>query len=198
MTVRPGSGEQVAAAGANGPSTWDKVSNHAVWRHTIGRASCLVRILPYTVGTAWRFGILFFRTILGCTVGQIPCLRGSCVGLRECGKDLIRLGILVDRIGNSALGVVFAPAKRYHSIFEATVLAFSSKPMTTPADFERFKARVTRSPGQEPKEISLIKIWGNYCALRPQYHKQIIASGEIYKSDAANGFALIGTAIRPC
>ncbi len=152
------------------------------WRHTLGRVSCAIRTPFYFIVAAARF-------LMACGKGVIG---GAALGIKNAVQyfnpealehtswperwlssskhNFMRTAILLDRSVASTLGIVFAPSKGYHSLWEAAKLMVSSNPIRlegaklqdpeTAFDTEIYNERLDRA-------------FQTYAQYRPQYHKMI-------------------------
>ena len=153
-----------------------ETNDNKLWRHTIGRISCLARIPIY--GTALLFqGV---ETGLKAIVSPLPSLIGylgntdalqrwSFSGVAKDGLMALKL---LDKIGSSVLGVFCAPPKEYFSFSES------------------IKSSIDVIGGvyhlQRNDEVSKIKDVANMVfTTRPHYSKIIFAK-EFICSEQAN------------
>src|SRR5690349_5724455 len=86
-----------------------------LWRYTMGRVSCAVRIPFYAiaaVGLTLKAALITSIALLTCNQGTF----GSDFTLQAAGITSINALSYLDRIGSSALSVLFAPPENYRSL----------------------------------------------------------------------------------
>ncbi len=94
---------------------WDKA-----WRHTAGRVSMLARIPIYLVAIGIQAAKISLKLVIAPVASLVNCATGGKYNktldswtLSGVAKDSLVLLKLFDKVGSSALGVIFAPPKQY-------------------------------------------------------------------------------------
>lgn len=108
--------------------SYSKVRNKPVYRHSIGRISCLSRIPIYIFSAGFQLGKLGIKAISSpfVEVGNwvFNSKKLSSWNFTGVAKDgLIELKLL-DKLGKSALGVIFAPTENYIPFILSFVSSF--------------------------------------------------------------------------
>lgn len=88
------------------------------WRHVAGRISCIIRIPLYTVALLLNLTTTGFKV----AITQHFCDKNSKWGKDGIKKDEAMTTLLINRIGTSIMGAIFAPVTNYRSIFESLTL----------------------------------------------------------------------------
>lgn len=110
------------------------IRTNRLWRHSFGRISCLARIPIYAIAV----GLQTAKTLGKTAVSPITYLGVGTAWLfnlnskpldswrfEGIAKDALMDLKLLDKIGSSAIGVMFAPPKKYYTLRDA--LSSSSK-----------------------------------------------------------------------
>ena len=150
---------------------YQDVTTSRPWRHTIGRISCLVRIPLYLVGMAFQTAKIGIKGVIA------PIATLAAWGLKTdklhswtftgVAKDGLAWVRLLDKIGSSTLGVIFAPPKQYHSLYGA----FSGLAKIVLGGYQKKEGDGGLSVKRMAKQL---------VNMRPQYSKLIIQSESIY------------------
>jgi len=148
---------------------WMDVTTHRGWRHTIGRISCLARISIYGITTLLQTTKTVIKGIVSPVVSFIAWATDTkkldSWTFSGVAKDAIMVGSLVDRTLNSALCVICAPPKKYHSLWGAL----------------KGSANILIGRHQDVN-LTVHQLFFKETTLRAQYHKQIIQCDCVYTS----------------
>lgn len=159
-------------------STWEQVTTHRAWRHTIGRISSAVRIPVYAAAVLAQAGKTAIKGVVAVvTFGQADKLFGACgqkFTFKAVARDAVMGITLVDRMVNSIICTAYAPPEKYRSLLEAMKNAGKIV----------FLDGYHHTDGRAHKVSSLFKL---HCAKRAQYHKQIVQCDNISRSDLVKG-----------
>lgn len=156
-----------AIGGSSGEiSTYQKVTTHRAWRHTVGRISCLARIPIYTLAVAAQAGKTLIKMPVSIFVSGGNWLFNSkkltSWSFSGVARDAMMAGHFIDRTVNSALCVIFAPPKRYHSLPGAFV------------GTAKIVVLGIHHTSQEGKVMPVDKLFNGVFKRRSEYHRQII------------------------
>lgn len=145
------------------------IRTNRLWRHSFGRISCLARIPIYAIAV----GLQTAKTLGKTAVSPITYLGVGTAWLfnlnskpldswrfEGIAKDALMDLKLLDKIGSSAIGVMFAPPKKYYTLREA--LSSSSKIAVLGSHQDKTKGG---------KERTLKDIKKMTFLLRPDYSK---------------------------
>jgi hypothetical protein len=144
-------------------------SDSRLRRHIVGRISCLARLPIYGLGlillvlkTAVKIPIAFIVTPIAACFGK----KGSWT-FSGVAKDAIMVGSLMDRMGCTALCVIYAPPKQYRSLGCAA------------SDTFKIVVRASYQKGSAVGETSTVdEVFERAILLRAQYHKCIVDQEE--------------------
>lgn len=103
-------------------SPWETISTSRVWRHTIGRISCAIRVPFYALATLAQTGKTIVKAVVATiTLGQLHRLgvNGHKFTFQAVARDAVGILSLVDRTANSVICSVCAPPKEYRSLAKA-------------------------------------------------------------------------------
>lgn len=146
--------------------TWMEVTTHRAWRHSIGRISCLTRIPIYALGTLFQTAKTvikgFISPIASFIAWKADTDKLDSWTFSGVGKDAIMASHLADRMFSSAIGVIFAPSKQYHSFWGAL------------KDTVKTVALGSHQQIKTVGELYFLKI-----RCRAQYHKLIVGCDQI-------------------
>ena len=102
---------------------YNDVTTSRPWRHTVGRISCLARIPIYAIALGLQTAKIAAKTLISPITYLVAWMFNTkkldSFKFEGIGKDCLTAIRLLDRIGGSALGVIFAPPKKYFSFWES-------------------------------------------------------------------------------
>ncbi|MCP5504055.1 MAG: hypothetical protein H7A41_02760 [Chlamydiales bacterium] len=160
------------------PNSTKEVFADKVWRHTAGRVSMLARIPIYLVASGIQIAKISFKMVFTlfitfgdwATGGKYNKTLDSWT-IFGVAKDALMLLKLLDKVGSSILGVIFAPPKQYISLGEA--LSTSFKIIYGKHQNIRY--------GMDQRPLKVSEAW-KLVKMRPEYHRHIISHDSLNKN----------------